>query len=219
MAGANMIVGVDIINPARESLARAFGMTHFVNPKEVKGDLTAHLVELTGGGADYSFECVGNVDLMRIALKCWSPRMGREHHHRRCGRGAGDQDTAVPTGEPGADVEGHRVRRRARPHRSAGHCRLVHGQEDQHRRSDHACAAVGRHQQGVRPDALGREHPQRRDVLVQPPLRLASYCLDFEQAGLADAVGARHRDCRYGRGLPPRRALRSGRAWRASSHR
>ena len=69
MAGANMIVGVDI-NPAREALARQFGMTHFVNPKEVKGDLVPHLVELTKGGADYSFECVGNVDLMRQALEC-----------------------------------------------------------------------------------------------------------------------------------------------------
>ncbi|HKQ45189.1 MAG TPA: S-(hydroxymethyl)glutathione dehydrogenase/class III alcohol dehydrogenase [Rhizomicrobium sp.] len=69
MAGAGMIVGVDI-NPARESLARQFGMTHFVNPKEVKGDLVPHLVELTKGGADYSFECVGNVDLMRQALEC-----------------------------------------------------------------------------------------------------------------------------------------------------
>ena len=69
MAGANMIVGVDI-NPARENLARQFGMTHFVNPKEVKGDLVPHLVELTKGGADYSFECVGNVDLMRQALEC-----------------------------------------------------------------------------------------------------------------------------------------------------
>src|ERR1700753_2116086 len=69
MAGANMIVGVDI-NPAREALARSFGMTHFLNPKEVKGDLVPHLVELTKGGADYSFECVGNVDLMRQALEC-----------------------------------------------------------------------------------------------------------------------------------------------------
>ena len=69
MAGANMIVGVDI-NPAREALARQFGMTHFVNPKEVKGDLAPYLVELTKGGADYSFECVGNVDLMRQALEC-----------------------------------------------------------------------------------------------------------------------------------------------------
>jgi S-(hydroxymethyl)glutathione dehydrogenase/alcohol dehydrogenase len=69
MVGANMIVGVDI-NPGREEIARQFGMTHFVNPKAVKGDLVAHLVELTGGGADYSFECIGNVNTMRQALEC-----------------------------------------------------------------------------------------------------------------------------------------------------
>jgi len=69
MVGANMIVGVDL-NPGRVELARKFGMTHFVNPKDVKGDLVAHLVELTGGGADYSFECIGNVDVMRQALEC-----------------------------------------------------------------------------------------------------------------------------------------------------
>ena len=69
LVGAKTIVGVDI-NPARESLARKFGMTHFVNPKEVKGDLVPHLVELTKGGADYSFECIGNTDVMRQALEC-----------------------------------------------------------------------------------------------------------------------------------------------------
>ncbi len=69
MVGANMIVGVDV-NPAREAIARKFGLTHFVNPKDVAGDLVAHLVELTGGGADYSFECIGNVDVMRQALEC-----------------------------------------------------------------------------------------------------------------------------------------------------
>ncbi len=69
MVGASMIVGVDL-NPARETLARKLGMTHFVNPKTVKGDLVAHLVELTGGGADYSFECIGNVQTMRQALEC-----------------------------------------------------------------------------------------------------------------------------------------------------
>jgi S-(hydroxymethyl)glutathione dehydrogenase / alcohol dehydrogenase len=68
MAGADRIVGVDV-NPAREALGRRFGMTHFVNPSEV-ADLVPHLVELTGGGADYSFECVGNVKLMRQALEC-----------------------------------------------------------------------------------------------------------------------------------------------------
>jgi len=69
MAGADRIVGVDI-NPARKALAERFGMTHFVNPKEVEGDLVPYLVALTDGGADYSFECVGNVDLMRQALEC-----------------------------------------------------------------------------------------------------------------------------------------------------
>ncbi len=69
MAGANMIVGVDI-NPNRKTLAEKFGMTHFVNPKEVQGDLVPYLVDLTKGGADYSFECVGNVQLMRQALEC-----------------------------------------------------------------------------------------------------------------------------------------------------
>jgi S-(hydroxymethyl)glutathione dehydrogenase/alcohol dehydrogenase len=69
MVGASQIVGVDL-NPARQTIAQHFGMTHFVNPNEVKGDLVAHLVELTGGGADYSFECIGNVKVMRQALEC-----------------------------------------------------------------------------------------------------------------------------------------------------
>jgi len=69
MAGAEQIVGVDI-NPGREAMARKFGMTHFVNPKEIEGDLVPYLVSLTKGGADYSFECVGNTKLMRQALEC-----------------------------------------------------------------------------------------------------------------------------------------------------
>jgi S-(hydroxymethyl)glutathione dehydrogenase/alcohol dehydrogenase len=69
MAGAVQIVGVDI-NPAREAMARKFGMTDFVNPSEVDGDLVGELVSLTRGGADYSFECVGNTRLMRQALEC-----------------------------------------------------------------------------------------------------------------------------------------------------
>jgi S-(hydroxymethyl)glutathione dehydrogenase/alcohol dehydrogenase len=69
MVGADMIVGVDI-NPQREALARKFGLTHFVNPTEVQGDLVPYLVNLTKGGADYSFECIGNVRTMRQALEC-----------------------------------------------------------------------------------------------------------------------------------------------------
>lgn len=69
MVGAGMIIGVDI-NPGRKALAEKFGMTHFVNPKEVEGDLVDYLVSLTKGGADHSFECIGNVKLMRQALEC-----------------------------------------------------------------------------------------------------------------------------------------------------
>lgn len=69
IAGANLIIGVDI-NPDKKALATKFGMTHFVNPKEVAGDLVPYLVNLTDGGADYTFECVGNVKLMRHALEC-----------------------------------------------------------------------------------------------------------------------------------------------------
>ena len=68
MVGANMIVGVDL-NSEKKEWGEKFGMTHYVNPKDVDGDLVAHLVELTGGGAEYTFECIGNVDVMRVALE------------------------------------------------------------------------------------------------------------------------------------------------------
>ena len=69
MVGADMIVGVDL-NPKKKAIGEKFGMTHFVNPKEVGGDLVPYLVDLTKGGADYSFECIGNVEVMRQALEC-----------------------------------------------------------------------------------------------------------------------------------------------------
>jgi S-(hydroxymethyl)glutathione dehydrogenase/alcohol dehydrogenase len=68
LVGASQIVGVDV-NDERESWGRRFGMTHFVNPTKIDGDLVAYLVNLTGGGADYTFECIGNVKVMRIALE------------------------------------------------------------------------------------------------------------------------------------------------------
>jgi len=88
MAGADKIVGIDV-NPSKRELAERFGMTHFVNPKEVEGDLVAHLVELTDGGADYSFECIGRTETMRQALEC-------------CHRGWG---TSVIIGVAGAGEE------------------------------------------------------------------------------------------------------------------
>ncbi|HBL14106.1 MAG TPA: S-(hydroxymethyl)glutathione dehydrogenase/class III alcohol dehydrogenase [Cyanobacteria bacterium UBA11162] len=69
MVGASQIVGVDI-NPTKKALAEKFGMTDFVNPQEIEGDLVPYLVNLTKGGADYSFECIGNVNVMRQALEC-----------------------------------------------------------------------------------------------------------------------------------------------------
>ena len=117
MAGANMIVGVDL-NPARETLARQFGLTHFVNPQ---------------GGEGRSGRPSGRTDrrrrglFLRVRRQCRSDapgagmhpsRLGRERHYRRGGRGAGDQDPAVPAGD-GPGVERHGLWRRARAHRSA----------------------------------------------------------------------------------------------------
>ncbi len=88
LAGAGMIVAIDV-NAAREPIARKFGATHFVNPAEVKGELVPYLIDLTRGGADFSFECVGNIKLMRQALEC-------------CQRGWG---TSVIIGVAGAGEE------------------------------------------------------------------------------------------------------------------
>jgi S-(hydroxymethyl)glutathione dehydrogenase/alcohol dehydrogenase len=70
MAGADKIIGIDL-NPARQPIARQFGMTHFINPDEVGRDKVVQaVIDLTGGGADFSFECIGNVATMRQALEC-----------------------------------------------------------------------------------------------------------------------------------------------------
>jgi S-(hydroxymethyl)glutathione dehydrogenase/alcohol dehydrogenase len=89
LVGAGKIVGVDI-NPAKEEWGRRFGMTEFVNPKDVQGDLVAHLVALTGGGADYTFDCTGNVNVMRTALEC-------------CHRGWG-QSIVIGVAEAGKEI-------------------------------------------------------------------------------------------------------------------
>jgi len=89
LVGAAQIVGVDI-NPAREAWGRKFGMTHFVNPKDVKGELVPHLVELTGGGADYTFDCTGNTEVMRQALEA-------------CHRGWG-QSVIIGVAEAGKEI-------------------------------------------------------------------------------------------------------------------
>ncbi|MEZ0207422.1 S-(hydroxymethyl)glutathione dehydrogenase/class III alcohol dehydrogenase [Ideonella sp.] len=75
MVGADKIIGVDL-NPAREAMARKFGMTHFLNPKDHENIVDA-IVQLTDGGADYSFECIGNTKVMRQALECTHKGWGR----------------------------------------------------------------------------------------------------------------------------------------------
>ncbi len=131
MVGADKIIGVDL-NPAKAEMARKFGLTHFVNPKEVGADKVVQaIVDLTGGGADFSFECIGNTTTMRQALEC-------------CHRGWGESIIigVAPSGRrfrPGpssCDPKG--LERlgfwwRTRPHGCAENRRLVHGGQDQHR--------------------------------------------------------------------------------------
>jgi S-(hydroxymethyl)glutathione dehydrogenase/alcohol dehydrogenase len=164
LVGAEQIVGVDV-NPAREALGRSFGMTHFVNPKEVRGDLVAHLVELTGGGADYSFECVGNVQLMRQALECC---------HRGWGvsviigvAGAGQEISTRPfqlvTGRvwKGSAFGGARGRTDVP--------RIVDWYMDRRIEIDRLItpqAAAREDQRCIRPDARGRIDPHGRRVLM-----------------------------------------------------
>ena len=156
MVGANMIVGVDM-NDDKKAWGEKFGMTHFVNPSKIEGDLTAHLVELTNGGGDYTFECIGNVDVMRVAL---------ESAHKGWGEsiiigvaGAGKEISTRPfqlvTGRLGAG-----------PHsaaQGANGCaedrRLVHGRQNSDRSDDHPHAGTRRHQQGLRPDARRQIDP------------------------------------------------------------
>ena len=140
-------------------------MTHFVNPKEVQGDLVAHLVELTDGGADYSFECVGNVDVMRQALEC-------------CHRGWG---VSVIIGVAGAGQEiktrpFQLVTGRVWKGTAFGGARgrtdvpkivdWYMDRQDQHRRPDHARAAARPDQRRLRPDARGQVDPHRGHLLI-----------------------------------------------------
>ena len=87
LAGADQIVGVDI-NPDKKPMAEKFGMTDFVNPEEVDGDLVAHIVDLTKGGADYTFDATGNVNVMRAALeaahKGWGEIVHQSHKIKSC---------------------------------------------------------------------------------------------------------------------------------------
>jgi Zn-dependent alcohol dehydrogenase len=122
MVGADKIIGIDL-NPSKRAMAEKFGMTHFINPDEVGRDKVVQaIVDLTGGGADFSFECIGNAPGSRMLPS----RLGREHHHRRCGRRPGDQDETVPARHrPG--LARHCLRWRTWAHGRSQDRRLVHG--------------------------------------------------------------------------------------------
>lgn len=135
MVGADKIIGVDI-NPAKVEMAKKFGMTDFINPREIGNDKVVQAIQdLTDGGADYSFDATGNTDVMRQALEC-------------CHRGWGES-IIIGVAEAGKEIatrpfqlvtdafERHCLRRRARSHRRAEDRRLVHGGQDQYRRSYH----------------------------------------------------------------------------------
>ena len=146
LAGANQIVGVDI-NPDRCGMAEQFGMTHFVNPREAGDDLVAYLVDLTGGGADFSFECIGNVDTMRQALECCHKGWGESVIIGVAGCRTGDQHPPISTGDR-PRLARHRFWRHARPQRCPQNRRLVYGGQNTDRPDDHSHHAARRHQPG-----------------------------------------------------------------------
>ena len=233
LAGADMIIGVDI-NNAKKEWGERFGMTHFVNPKEAGGDLVAHLVNMTKrgadqiGGADYTFDCTGNVTVMRQALEAchrgWGQSIiigvapagaeiatrpfqlvtGRVWKGTAFGGARGRTDVPkivdwymegkieidpmithtmpLPDINKGFDLmhdgQEHQergrlltVRRRARSHESAEDRRPVHGGQDRDRSDDHPHDAAPGDQQGLRPDACGREHQERGDLLPSAAAR------------------------------------------------
>ena len=164
LAGADQIVGVDL-NPDKKAMAERFGMTDFVNPSEVEEDLVPYLVNLTKGGADYTFDATGNVNVMRTAL---------ESAHKGWGEsiiiGVAPAGAEIAT-RPFQLVTGrvwkrHGLWRRPRPHGCAEDCRLVHGRQDRDRPDDHAHHAARRHQQGLRSDACRRIDPVGRRLLI-----------------------------------------------------
>ncbi len=135
LAGADQIVGVDL-NPGKVEMATRFGMTDFVNPSEVEGDLVAYLVNLTKGGADYTFDATGNVGVMRTALESAHKGWGESIIIGVAPAGRRNLDPPVPACHRPV-VARHGLRRRAGPHRCAENRRLVHGRQDRDRPDDH----------------------------------------------------------------------------------
>ena len=129
MVGATRIIGIDL-NPAREGLGKQFGMTDFINPQDVD-NVVDHIIQMTGGGVDYSFECIGNVDVMRQALECCHKGWGESCIVGVAGAGKQITTRPFPAGYRSL-VAWNRLWRCPRSHRCAAHCRLVYGWQNQY---------------------------------------------------------------------------------------
>jgi len=127
----HMIIGVDL-NPARETLARQFGMSTSSIPRTSRA-ISWRTWWNSPVGRGLQFECVGNTTLMRQALECCHPGLGRIHHYRSRSVGQEIADSSLPTGDR-ASLARYGIRRRTRPDPGAADRRLVYGQENQHRR-------------------------------------------------------------------------------------
>ena len=153
MVGADRIIGIDI-NPAKRAMAEAFGMTHFINPKEVGADKVVQAItDLTGGGVDYSFDCTGNTTVMRQALECCHRGWGPVDHHRCRRGGAGNLHPSPSSWSPAGVWRGSAFGGARGADRRAEDRRLVHAGQDPDRRVDHRCHAAGSDQSRLRSDA------------------------------------------------------------------
>lgn len=151
-AKAGRIIAVDT-NPSKFELAREFGATDCINPKDFDKPIQQVIVEMTTWGVDHSFECIGNVNVMRAALECAHRGWGRPERGDRRGRfGPGDLHPSVPAGDR-AQVDGHRLRRREGPQPAAGHGRGC--DEGRYRTGPvrHPHHGPGQDQRRLRPDA------------------------------------------------------------------
>ena len=167
LSGANMIVGVDI-NASKAPRAERFGMTHFVNPQEVEGDLVPYLVDLTGRRRGLFLRVHRPRGDHAPGAGMRPSRLGREHRHRRRGVGPGDFHPPLPARHR-AGLARHRLRRLQGPARRAEDRGLVHGRQDRDRRHGDPHHGPRRDQRRLRPDARGQVDPQRHPLLTRNP--------------------------------------------------
>ena len=144
LAGAGRIIAIDT-NPSKFELARTFGATDCVNPKDHQRPIQEVIVEMTGWGVDHSFECIGNVNVMRAALECAPPGLGAKHHHRRGRCGARNFHPPLPTGHRPA-LAGQCFWRGQGPQRIARHGGRCHGRAHPAGPLCHPHDGAGRHQ-------------------------------------------------------------------------